>query len=188
LQDELWRHSLATAVAARLIAEKHNVSLREEAFITGLMHDIAKPVLLQRFPDEYKPVIKAIRDDGRDEIEAERAMLGFTHAELCVHILEHWNIPAELTRAAGRHHDYDGTTLDNPDIAIEPREVALSHIVCLANELAKKHGYEFAGSNSREPETMLATESLGFDVDTLTELGDQMDEAYKQTEEHFQSA
>jgi putative nucleotidyltransferase with HDIG domain len=185
LQDDLWRHSLAVAVASRIIAQRNNVSLSEEAFITGLMHDIAKPVLLQRFPDEYKPVIEAIRDGGQDEIEVEREMLGFTHADLCVHILEHWNFPVELTRAAGRHHDYDGTSLNDPDIAIEPKEVALSRIVCLANELAKAQGYTFVGRPALDLSAMSATEYLGLDGDAFSEIGEALDTAYEETEEHF---
>lgn len=185
LQDELWRHSLAVAVASRIIAQRHNASLREEAFITGLMHDIAKPVLLQRFPDEYKPVIEAFRDGGRDELEVEREMLGFTHAGLCVHILEHWNFPPELTRAAGRHHDYTGTTLASADIAIEPREVALSHIVCLANEMAKAQGYAFAGRPALDLTSMTATEYLGLDESACVEVCEAMETAYQETEEHF---
>lgn len=185
LQNELWQHSLATAVASRIIAQRHNASLREEAFITGLMHDIAKPVLLQRFPDEYKPVIKAFRDGARDQLDVEREMLGFTHAELCVHILEHWNFPPELVRAAGRHHDYTGASLQNADISIEPKEVALSHIVCLANEMAKAQGYAFAGRPARELPALLAADYLGLDESACADICEAMEAAYQETEEHF---
>ncbi len=185
LQDELWSHSLAVAVASRILAQRHNASLREEAFITGLMHDIAKPVLLQRFPEEYKPVIEAFRDGGQDELDAERAMLGFTHAELGVHILEHWNFPTELTRAAGRHHDYDAASLQDADIAIEPREIALTHIVCLANELAKARGYTFAGRPAVDLSAMPATTYLGLDTEACDEIGEAVQAAYEETEEHF---
>jgi HD-like signal output (HDOD) protein len=174
-------------VASRIIAQRSNASLKEEAFITGLMHDIAKPVLLQRFPDEYKPVIAAIRDGGEDELETEREMLGFTHAELGTHILEHWNFPVELTRAAGRHHDYDGASLNDLDTVIDPREVTLSRIVCLANELAKAHGYTFAGRPALNLSAMSATEHLGLDDDALNEIGEAVDTAYRETEEHFRA-
>jgi putative nucleotidyltransferase with HDIG domain len=185
LQADLWRHSLAVAVAARIIAQRHNANLREEAFIAGLMHDIAKPVLLQRFPEKYKPVVEAIRDGGKDELEVEREMLGFTHAELCVRILDHWNFPPDLTRAAGRHHDYEGTSLNDPDIAIEPKEVTLSRIVCFSNELAKAKGYSFAGRPARDLSALAATEYLGLDEDACSEIGEAMDTAYQETEEHF---
>ena len=187
LQDDLWRHSLAVAVASRIIAQRHNASLVEEAFITGLMHDIAKPVLLQRFPDEYKPVIAAIRDGARDELEVESELLGFTHAELCVRILEHWNFPPEVTRAAGRHHDYDGLTLIGADIAIAPKEIALSRIVCFADELAKSNGYTFAGRPAADLNSMAVTEHLGLTDEAIGQISESLDETYHETEVYFQS-
>ena len=109
------------------------------------------------------------------------------HAELCVHILEHWNFPPELTRAAGRHHDYAGASLTNADIAVEPREVALSHIVCLANEMAKAQGYAFAGRPALDLTAMTAAEYLGLDDSACTEIGEAMETAYQETEEHFRA-
>ena len=35
-----WRRSLTTAIAARLLAEKHNRDLADEAFVSGLLCDI----------------------------------------------------------------------------------------------------------------------------------------------------
>ena len=187
LQDDLWRHSLAVAVASRIIAQRRHARWREEAFITGLMHDIAKPVLLQRFPDEYKPVIRAMRDGAHDELEVEREFLGFTHADLCVHILDHWNFPPDVTRAAGRHHDYDGLSLLDGDIPITPKEIALSRIVCLANELAKRNGYTFAGRPAGDIESMAATQHLGFTAETIEQLSESLDTVYHETEECFHS-
>ena len=46
LKDKLmWEHSVATAIAGRIIAKKVKPSFAEHAFMGGLMHDIGKLVV-----------------------------------------------------------------------------------------------------------------------------------------------
>ncbi|MCK4728149.1 MAG: HDOD domain-containing protein, partial [Desulfobacterales bacterium] len=45
-----WWHSLMCATLAKLIAEKISYPAPDEAFLSGLLHDIGKLVLLGNFP------------------------------------------------------------------------------------------------------------------------------------------
>ena len=52
----LFNHSIATALAAKLIARKVNYPDTEEAFVAGLLHDIGKLVMNLLYKDEFKKV------------------------------------------------------------------------------------------------------------------------------------
>ena len=50
--DDLWHHSLGTGLCARAIAEreKWGQESTDEAFMAGLLHDIGKLILVEKFP------------------------------------------------------------------------------------------------------------------------------------------
>lgn len=92
-----WLHSMGVALTARVFSEaSDDCGLRpEEAFVAGLLHDVAKLIIddyLEPRPGE--PVTAAM----------EIAAVGMDHAELAEHILKQWNLPAAITEAVGRHH------------------------------------------------------------------------------------
>ena len=47
LIEKLWSHSLACAYASQVITEKLDITLAEDPFMMGLLHDIGKLVLIQ---------------------------------------------------------------------------------------------------------------------------------------------
>ncbi len=103
---ELWIHSLATAVAARLIAESTGLVNVESAYIGGLLHDIGRAAMAR---DLRRAAAEAIADITRSgEVsfhQAERRVLGFTHADVGSVLLEEWGVGDELVAAVGAHHD-----------------------------------------------------------------------------------
>jgi putative nucleotidyltransferase with HDIG domain len=177
LLEELWRHSLAVAVGSRIIAQRYRPALREEAFITGLMHDIAKAVLIQRFYEEYEPVLQRYRKLGAHETAAEQDLLGFTHAELGGHVLRHWNFPADLVDATRRHHDDDGDGSQTPDAQ------HLTRIVAFADALAKAKDYQFLIESAADLESLAESNSFNYNEETIRDLGEQLDIGFAQTAE-----
>lgn len=117
LAERLWSHSFAAAVACREFAKELGKGAleREEAFLAGLFHDLGKGVLAARFPGIYA-------DAAPDGTGAERAALGFDHANLGQVLLERWQIPAALASAVGSHH--------------EPEPCALGRLVVMGQWLA----------------------------------------------------
>ncbi len=128
----LWSHALATGVAAaRLCGPDASGAPRDRAFTAGLVHDIGK-LLLDRLLQQQIEQLPAPAE-AKALLIAERALLGFDHAEAGAALAEAWNFPADLAEAIGGHHE-------PPDDA--PR---LVRVVAAANLVAAHIG-EHAGS------------------------------------------
>jgi HD-like signal output (HDOD) protein len=91
-----WRHTLTKAVAAREISETFWNQPGDEAFIAGLLQDIAVPVLLQELGEPYARLLEKSQAASRDLAPLEVQAMGFDHTELTARLLEHWGLPSLL--------------------------------------------------------------------------------------------
>ncbi len=103
-QGELWKHSAASAVAARLIARELGAEERV-VFTAALLHDIGKLVLSTSLEGAYAEVISKTENCKLSFLEAEKAILGVEHAEIGGRLLARWNFPEDLAGAVWHHHD-----------------------------------------------------------------------------------
>jgi len=127
----LWDHSVACAVAARLLAERGGYPAREEAFTAGLLHDIGKVVIDQYAPKDSAAIMERV-EGGEEPREAERAVLGVDHPRIGAWIAERWHLPKTLCAVIEHHHDPDGSERDED----------LVRIVAAANAVARLPRYE----------------------------------------------
>jgi len=125
-RNQLWRHSLASAMAAERIAKRLSLSDDGSYFSAGLLHDIGKVALDSVYPDNFQEAVKRAVAGPRPLHEVEPEVFGMDHAEVGGALAEHWNLPPLLTEAIRRHH--------NPDQAMLSPELA--HVTALANHLA----------------------------------------------------
>lgn len=101
-----WRHSIAAAVCARLIAKRVGID-PESAFMTGLLHDIGRLVLVTGFPDQYQATMEYRIGHDCNLLEAERAVLSCDHTAVGQALAEHWCFPLSIQRAIAGHHAPD---------------------------------------------------------------------------------
>jgi len=99
-----WKHSLMCATMAQLIAKKTSYPSPDEAFLSGLLHDIGKLVLLVNFPKEYADVIESSKDQS-DLILAQEARHGATHCEVGAWLINRWYLQSFMADAVLYHHD-----------------------------------------------------------------------------------
>jgi putative nucleotidyltransferase with HDIG domain len=101
--NQFWRHSMATALAAKALAR--HVHLNQDlAFIAGLLHDIGSLVLATRFPEHYRHVIQFQRESDCYLLEAERAVLGSDHTAAGLSLADYWCFPSAMRDAIALHH------------------------------------------------------------------------------------
>jgi HD-like signal output (HDOD) protein len=101
---DLWKHSLAVALGSKIIAEKKNALLVEDAFIAGLLHDAGKIILDPYVVEHNKVFKKHINGGQRKNFEAEKEILGFDHAEVMSRAARFWRYPKNQTLAIRYHH------------------------------------------------------------------------------------
>jgi len=98
-----WWHSFTCAAIARRIAMETEYKKPEEAFLSGLLHDIAKLLLWKQFPKEYDRILVESGNDI-DRLLAGEKKLGVTHAELGSFLIQWWNIDSFIADAVLYHH------------------------------------------------------------------------------------
>ena len=107
--DALFRHSIAVGLAMRALAEadirKVNVQSSEEAFVSGLLHDIGKVLINEFLPKESARVAQLCAKTHMPCYRAEREIIGIDHAQLGARLAQNWRLPDLLTGAVAGHHD-----------------------------------------------------------------------------------
>lgn len=98
-----WKHSMAAAAAARMIAVKIGYPHAEEAYLAGLLHDVGRLALLAAFPEDYAPQFLARDDEAL--CAAEQRALGLTHAEAGTWLIERWDLDSFLADSVRYHHE-----------------------------------------------------------------------------------
>jgi putative nucleotidyltransferase with HDIG domain len=101
--NALWEHSIATAVAAQLIAGDL-LADEQVVFTAAILHDIGKIVLAPALADLRDEVARETNKNGLTPLEIERKLLGVDHAQVGGRLLERWQLPEEMVAAVRHHH------------------------------------------------------------------------------------
>lgn len=174
IKAALWNHSLATAVGARLVTKMLIPQLAEEAFLAGLMHDLAKLVLLQDYPEEYTPILRGADGRKQSSLAREHATFGIGHDQLGAMILEDWNLPRLVIEVVRHHH-----SPDDPALVALPGDAnavtrRLAHVVCFVNQLAHASGYAVCQAETPDLSDIQSSEFLGYSSEMVEQLQEEL--------------
>lgn len=158
-EGELWQHSVTSAVAGQLIADKTGDD-RNLVFTCALLHDIGKVVLSRALENIYAKIIEDVEKNQQALIEAEKKLLGVQHAEIGARLLARWKFPANIVSAVCHHHD--------PAQAGEHQR--LTAHVYLGNLVAYFVGHGFGHQAFALRGRAEALEMLGLKADDLAEI------------------
>ncbi|MGD9579978.1 MAG: HDOD domain-containing protein [Vampirovibrionia bacterium] len=103
---QFWKHSISTALCARVIAEKIKMPEIGDAFSCGILHDIGKVVLDQYDHSDYVEVFKLLKPKYTSDqlLEAEEHVIGINHANIGYRVADKWNLPMNLSETIRCHH------------------------------------------------------------------------------------
>jgi nitrogen-specific signal transduction histidine kinase/HD-like signal output (HDOD) protein len=101
--NTFWWHSLMCATLARRIAKKIRFSNINEAYLSGLLHDIGRMVLISTFPKEHDAFLLET-EDAQNELWAEEQLIGVTHCEAGYWLVQNWNLNSMMADAIRYHH------------------------------------------------------------------------------------
>ena len=117
-KNELWTQSQTCAIVSRYIAKHIKYPSPEEAYVAGLLRDIGKTILNQHMEKEYSEVLNLIEEGNISFLEAEKAILGFDHAEIGEKVAEKWNLPKALVDSIGHHHTPEDSNINQLLVSI----------------------------------------------------------------------
>jgi putative nucleotidyltransferase with HDIG domain len=102
---DLWQHSVASAIAAQLLAQNISGPDTEVAYTAGLLHDIGKVVMAQLAKADYLALLESCKDNNQPHFRAEQQTYGIDHAQVGSMLLKRWRFPDEIVHAIKFHHD-----------------------------------------------------------------------------------
>jgi signal transduction histidine kinase/HD-like signal output (HDOD) protein len=126
---QFWVHSLMCATLAKLIAEKTSYSTPDEAFLSGLLHDIGKLVLWANSSKEQYDKGLQPSSDKSDLLLASERHYGTTHYEVGAWMINQWRLQSFMADSVRYHHEPVDRILD---------ALPLVKIVFVANALCSK--------------------------------------------------
>ena len=103
--ERFWKHSIATGLAARLLATSQREANLERFFVAGILHDIGRLVMYVRVPDICLELLEECRATGTLLYRAERERFSFDHADVGSTLLKRWKIPPRVAEPVGTHHN-----------------------------------------------------------------------------------
>ena len=158
----LWKHSVTTATAAKLIAKRARYPQAEKAFTAALLHDVGKIILARFVPLGLAEIMEAVRGDGLAMYDAEKAVIGLSHPALGAWVLGKWGLPVPVVEAVEFHH--------HPTRAQTSFDLAA--IVYLANILAHRSKIGSGGDTLVREMDPVVLEYFSLTESALTELQD----------------
>lgn len=102
--DDFWTHSISVGVMSKFIAAHTKLSSPEDAFTSGLLHDIGKIIWANFFPDELVHILQEIEENSTTFYDAETALDLPPHSTLGSVLAKRWMLPAPMVESIKYHH------------------------------------------------------------------------------------
>ncbi|MCX7988929.1 MAG: HDOD domain-containing protein [Thermodesulfovibrio sp.] len=128
----LFKHSVATGIISKYIAEEFLDIRDESSFTAGILHDLGLFALHHLYYEAFLKIENLVIT-GKNITEAENEVIDLDHSIIGKWLAEWWGLPEEIGEVILYHHEDPGK-LDNK----YRRNIALIH---LANYVAEKIGY-----------------------------------------------
>ncbi len=99
-----WWHSLLCATIAKRISVHTQECNPDEAYLSALLHDFGKILMVATFPRQYAEVLKEA-DDNSDSTRFENELIGINHCDVGAWLIRHWKLNPLIADAVAYHHE-----------------------------------------------------------------------------------
>jgi HD-like signal output (HDOD) protein len=172
--EKFWLHSVATGLAARIIAVYRREPNADRFYLMGMLHDLGRLVLFLNIPDQMQNVMSSYEEEGLLH-EVENKIIGADHANVVGMLLEMWKLPEMLQEAVAHHH--------TPAQAVHyPTAAAIVHVADIV-----AHAMEIGTCGERyvPPLSAKAWEILDLPTNLLSSIIEQVDRQANEAVEMF---
>ncbi len=176
---DLWYHSIAVGVCAKLLASTCRSVPADEAFVAGLVHDMGLIVMQQLFPERLTAVVDQCFHTPQNFCAAETAAIGASHQQFGGALATKWKFPPGLRHAVAYHHDPSSL---QPEFQKVTAVIYLADMVCCQ----AKHGFYLTGQIHEPAQWML--DLTGLTLEQLQAAEAQLPERIAEAEQIFSVA
>ena len=176
-REEFWKHCLAVACCAELLAEAVDGEDRShaaggavriatpvnpsDAFICGLLHDLGKVALDAVLPKSFSRVVEAADLLRGNIADVERSVIGLDHMVVGKRLAERWQLPPAVRDCAWLHGQMPQAL---PATVKQPR---LVNIVTLADALVREQHLGYSGNYTFAVPRAALVEAIGLTPEQL---------------------
>ncbi len=171
--NDLWTHSIAIAMAMRVIAKYMPARSRpqdDQIFLAGLLHDIGYAALSYldiKASDALHAKLSAESDAALLKIETD--LVGFHHGEIGARLGSHWSLPEEIIGVMRYHH--------SPQ---DPKADFAQPLVNLVNYAEKMLSAFGVTEHTLQEISDAEWQVLGIDPDKAEQIQDEIDQVAEQ--------
>ncbi len=101
---QLWLHCTACGICCKMIAERIFSINGDDAYLTGILHDIGLIVEVQVDEENFMRAFDALRADPPAIVELENRYLGTDHCRIGYLLAREWQLPLPIAEAIRDHH------------------------------------------------------------------------------------
>jgi len=140
-----WNHAEIVAAACELIAGRRYPHLKMTAYLSGLFHDCAVPLLCCKFPD-YLPLVEMALGYKNEILEIEEAETNTNHCLLGYFFAKSWSLPEQVCLAILHHHDETFDFIEDHELQV------INSILLVGEHLAQNYDVSatIRGNNTAE--------------------------------------
>lgn len=134
--DELWKMSVACALAAEALAERSGQD-RNIAYTIGLLHCVGMVAIDEWSSRRPEPLSFTSQGFPREAAASERAQLGFTQADAGAALLTAWEFPAAMSEPVRWQYTPRASASQMPMACLLHAAKWLRSTVCAPNPAAR---------------------------------------------------
>lgn len=108
--SNFWKEAVYRAALCQQLALRMPHQSRPDAslvYITGLLHNIGLIIMGNLFQTEFEWLNKMLSSRPKQSlITTEQNLFNCTHASVGQYLMQHWNMPEEISIVVGEHHNF----------------------------------------------------------------------------------
>jgi putative nucleotidyltransferase with HDIG domain len=124
----VWEHSVAVALLSRMLVQRARPALAEGAYLSGLLHDIGKPILAAMLLEAERRLVGS-RTQSWILPGTWLRLIDGSHRSVGLALARKWRLPSEVAAVLQEEGTYDAAA-----------GVSVANAVRLANAIAKREG------------------------------------------------
>ncbi|MCP4633800.1 MAG: HDOD domain-containing protein [candidate division Zixibacteria bacterium] len=177
--DDIWRHSMAAAIAAENLCEELKIKDNGQVFTAALLHDIGKIHIGEFLTTKFEEIQNLALENNLSFETAEREILGIDHAEIGGLIAEKWDFPEEIIECIRWHHNPDHAETIASAIDVVHCADALCLMACIG---AGKDGLQYKPSDSAISRLNISTNIIELVTSQIIESLDDINNMFEDSE------